>query len=524
MTPGYAALVRHVEACQARGRLDEAESALRAIVQANPREHYAWGLLAQLAVRRGDAEGALDPIQRAIRLERDNPEYLNLLGVACAELGRFGEALASLRKAVRARPAHAEAHFNIGKVLDKQGDLRAAQDAFRRAAALDPRYPGARYMLGRALVRLGEFDAAIGALERAVADDPADDWCVVMLGRALAASRGHAATIDLYRQATRRLPASGMLHRNLAHALLAAGEFREGWAAYIRRDCQGPAPRAELPGPLAHDLSGRTLVLRPEQGLGDVLFFLRFASAAAERGARIAVVAPPKLAPLLVRVPWFASVVSEGSPGAPAGDVALAVPDLPFAVGEGGTPPALPLTVLPERVSAWRERLAAFGPAPYVGVTWRAGTDFRRRTEFGANIQSLFKEVPPDRLAGALRRAPGTLVSLQRQPDAEEVVAFASAVGRPVFDAAEVNEDLEEALALLATLDEYVGVSSTNLHLRAGLGRSAHVLVPYPPEWRWMAEGERSPWFRGIAAYRESPIRSMKDALFSLGAALAAPA
>ena len=39
-------------------------------------------------------------------------------------------------------------------------------------------------------------------------------------------------------------------------------------------------------------------------------------------------------------------------------------------------------------------------------------------------------------------------------------------------------------LALLSLLDEYVGVSNANAHLRAGLGRSMQVLVAHPPDVR----------------------------------------
>jgi hypothetical protein len=36
-------------------------------------------------------------------------------------------------------------------------------------------------------------------------------------------------------------------------------------------------------------------------------------------------------------------------------------------------------------------------------------------------------------------------------------------------------------------------VSNTNVHLLAGLGRAARVLVPYPAEWRWMRRDGASP-------------------------------
>jgi hypothetical protein len=70
-------------------------------------------------------------------------------------------------------------------------------------------------------------------------------------------------------------------------------------------------------------------------------------------------------------------------------------------------------------------------------------------------------------------------------------------------------------------LDEYVGVSNTNMHLRAGLGLSARILVPYPPEWRWMAEGDLSPWFPGFSVFRESPSRSVDEALLRVVETLA---
>jgi hypothetical protein len=58
-------------------------------------------------------------------------------------------------------------------------------------------------------------------------------------------------------------------------------------------------------------------------------------------------------------------------------------------------------------------------------------------------------------------------------------------------------------LALCGLLDLYVAVSNTNIHLRAACGRTSHVIVPYPPEFRWMATGPESPWFPGTKLYRQ---------------------
>ena len=127
------------------------------------------------------------------------------------------------------------------------------------------------------------------------------------------------------------------------------------------------------------------------------------------------------------------------------------------------------------------------------------------------------KEIAAETLAGALQSVPGTLVALQRRPLEGEVAEFASALRRPLHDLTALNDDLESLAGLLAVLDEYVAVSNTNVHLRAGLGCSSRVLVPFPPEWRWMAAGEESPWFPGSRVYRQSAARSWAHALGALG-------
>ena len=50
-----------------------------------------------------------------------------------------------------------------------------------------------------------------------------------------------------------------------------------------------------------------------------------------------------------------------------------------------------------------RDKLAAFGPPPYLGLTWRAGTDVLRGREIGANLAfSSSIEVKYDRRPGPL--------------------------------------------------------------------------------------------------------------------------
>ena len=291
--------------------------------------------------------------------------------------------------------------------------------------------------------------------------------------------------------------------------LLLQGNFRDGWQEYQwfwRRKVSAGRPLQPSPWD-GSNLNGQNVFLHGEQGLGDEFFFLRFVPWLRRHGAgTITYRSDPRIATLLSRAKEIDRIAAAEELPLP-GDLVFAIGDLPRLLGMvrvDQIPPSLTLTPLPQHTESMRTRLAQLGPPPYVGVTWRAGTSAKRG--------SLYKECPLPRLAETLRATPATALALQRKPLPGEAEGFSQALGRPVHDLSILNEDLEQMLALLALIDDYVGVSNTNMHLRAGVGRTARVLVPAPPEWRWMAEGEKSPWFPGFTVYRQGYNRSWDEA------------
>jgi hypothetical protein len=318
----------------------------------------------------------------------------------------------------------------------------------------------------------------------------------------------------------------------LGTTLLAHGALQDGWSEYGRRP---PAlrfrekyPQLALTRTLPQDLAGKQIAVLREQGLGDEIFFLRYAPLLHSRGARIVYRASNKIATLLARLPMISQVVEEMSPLPPC-EANILVGDLPHALGELASsslptppaaaeagmrafdrrislywppvPPSLVLEPLAQRVEELRARLAAAGPPPYIGVTWRAGT---APEEQSSVAWLLYKKIDLVPLGHTLRGVRATILALQRKPASGEIDALANASGHTVHDFTAFNEDLEGMLALLALIDDYVGVSNTNMHLRAAAGRTGRVLVPMPAEWRWMQWGRSSPWFPGFSIYRQS--------------------
>jgi Flp pilus assembly protein TadD len=432
----------------------------------------------------GRLEEALAVFDALVREFPDAAAPRAARGMARCHLEHFDAGVADLRAAIAMAPRDADFHSDLGLVLHvlERGEEAGAE--LRRALMIDPGHPEALCNLSLVLGARGDFAGAEIAARKALAARPGL----------------HAA------------------RNNLAYALLVQGRFSDAWPLHDhrtdprenRRDASLAAnavPHASrLPDP------GAPIVLHGEQGLGDTLFFLRFAPLLAARGHRLAFWGDARLRPVLARAALFEHFIAPES--APAADLAVVwVGDLPGLLGANDAallPPALPVAGDPERRAALAAYLTRFGPAPYVGLTWRAGLARQGR-------RVLAQEVPAADLARSLAGLDATLISLQRAPRPGEIAVLAQALGRPIHDGASLNDRLEDALAAMELLDEYVAVSNTNIHLRGGAGRSARVLVPWPPEWRWLCDVQRSPWFREMPLYRQDARGDWSAALERLG-------
>jgi tetratricopeptide (TPR) repeat protein len=117
---------------------------------------------------------AQDQVERAIALDPDYAEAHHNLGLAHAEQGRFGPAVAAYRKALT-YPTYTTpevAYNNLGNAYFALGQLKEAEESYRAALRLEGRLPSAYYGLGMVLNRQGRGDEARASLRAAREIDP----------------------------------------------------------------------------------------------------------------------------------------------------------------------------------------------------------------------------------------------------------------------------------------------------------------------------------------------------------------
>jgi tetratricopeptide (TPR) repeat protein len=428
---------------------------LRVALAVAPQVAESWANLATAMQRIGRLDEADRLAQQAVALKPALAAAWNVRGLVAIDRGRHAEARAHLARALELDAGFALAHMNLGICEQAAGRDEAALASLTRALELDPTLASAHYNLGALHHKRGRHAQAIGEYLRAIGIRHGD----------------------------------AQSHFNLALALFATGQFDEAWRRYSWR-----AQRRDHAAQLRREGAGR-IALVAEQGLGDNLFFLRFAPALRQRGATLDFVGDARLHPILARTGLFTAFARslEELPHATR-DVML-TGDVPSGMA---TPPPLELVPESTRVNALRSWLASLGQGPYIALAWRAGEPKSGR------IENLYKETPLEALGGALRGVRATWLAIQRDPRPGELDQLSKSLGAPVHDFSAMNLDLEDALALLAACDAYAGVSSTLVHLAAGVGTRTLVAVPFPPEWRWMESGDTSPWFPRASVYRQA--------------------
>ena len=500
------------------GRIEEARRACRKAVRDRPDLPEAHMLLAETQRVMGDAASARESTARVLRLK---PAWSSAnIAFALADLyrdfGRLDEAEKRYRRALEEQPDLTDARYNLAGMLHGTGRMAEAIVELEKLLERQPDAADVRERLVQLLFDERRIDRLDAVCREGMARFPGASVYPDRLGTALWYRGRHEEGMRAFSMALERATSTEAREDaslNKASSLLALGRYAEGWKAFQGRHSRAhvASSHPELmgdPAQLATLRQPARIRVLGEQGLGDELFFLRFAGALRERGHRLDVAGEPKLVQLLAGMPELSGARDE------AAAFTICSGDLPLASGAPFAPP-LALRVDPARRARMKAALERLGPPPYVGVTWRGGLlpdePAARRDAY------LQKKLPPGELAEAIAPVEARVVVLQRRPAAGDLQLFTRQLGREALDLSAANEDLGDALALLSLLDDYVGVSNTNVHLRAGLaGMPARILVSMPAEWRWALGGDTSPWFPEFTVYRRSFGEDWKRVLLKL--------
>jgi tetratricopeptide (TPR) repeat protein len=483
-----------------QGELNEAETLYKKILEVEPKKANAIHLLGVIAYQKGNYQDAVEKINQAIKIMPKIAVFHVNLGNALQDLQQFAEAVASYENAISLNPDLAEAHFNRATSLQALKQLTAAVKSYDRAISIKPNYEEAYSNRGIALKDLRELNAAVASFNTAIALKADNAKTYSNLGNAQQELMLLDAAIKSFNKAVSLKLDYAEANFNKSLLLLLTGDFVEGLKFYESRWSQKDFSKLKrnFSQPLwlgEQSLSGKTILLHAEQGLGDTIQFCRYVKMVAKLGGKVVLEVQKPLMKLLNDFTVDLTLISKGDP-LPHFDFHCPLLSLPLAFKTDlmSIPcEASYLQAEPQRIVYWKDRLK--GEKFKIGIAWQGS--HLTKIDIGRSFElRLFREI------AALPNV--QLVSLQKGYGSEQMKNMPQ--GMEVVDLGdELDSDgaFLDSAAVMMNLDLVITSDTALAHLAGALGVKTWVALKYVPDWRWLLNREDSPWYPSMTLYRQ---------------------
>lgn len=510
------------------GRRADAERTYRQILAEHPKRDKALHLLSQFGRAVGQRDAEIGLLRQAIGTSPNVAEYHNDLGHALCLAGKYQDGAASFAAALKLKPDFAEAMNNLGIALAELGQAEKAEALFRQAIALEPEYVNALNNLANALRKKRDLEGAIefyrkaiqlrpdeaeirsnlvtvlycgGKVEEAVSEarravelKPQLADAHNTLGCALEAGGLYEEAIAEYRLAIRCKPDYASGHQNLGMALLRQGKSEDGWTEHEWRlkskDLSYTAIDSK-PRWQGEAGDGKTILLNWEQGLGDMLQYIRYAPLVAQRGWRVLTLCQTGLDSLLKSNPDLGEILAWNAPR-PAFDAYCPIGSLPYVFRDQPIPAPPYLKAEPERRERWRNRLGESDGRPRIGLVWAGNPAVETDRIRSTNLEQL---APLGQLRGV------KFYTLQKGQPAEQ--ANHPPAGLELTVLGPELMDLPDTAAVMSELDLILTTDTMPAHLAGALARPVWVMLHFAADFRYLVNREDSPWYPTMRLFRQ---------------------
>ncbi|MGC4002999.1 MAG: tetratricopeptide repeat protein [Pirellulales bacterium] len=463
--------------------------------------------------------------EQALTLQADHPVALRIIGVAQRRRGEMDAAIATLRTAIATDPNNHALHFELGVCYLERYDHRTAYECFLETLRLKPNFQPCYVNLSGIMEQQERYEDATAWAKKAVESSPNCRLSLYNLGNSYREQGRIEEAIGAYQASLKVDPGYERAAWNLGICRLHLGDFAQGWPGYEMRSRVGEVDFDLYTFPLwrGESLTGKTILVHAEQGLGDEIVFCSCLMELAEKAGHVILICEPRLEKLFTRS--FPGVEVHGYmrrkdrapyPVAARVDYQLPMGSLPLYFRNSRE--AFPrrerfLTPDARLVDEWRARFAELGPGMKVGISWQAG---------GKPLERRKRSVPLDQW-GPFFEIPGVdFVNLQYGDSSEVIDEVRDAYGVTLHDWEQGDPliDVENFAAKIASLDLVISVGNATVHLAGGVGTPAWTMLPMIPSWRWMIRGDESPWYKTVRLFRQPERKNWAPVVSSLSAML----
>ncbi|MEL6959532.1 MAG: tetratricopeptide repeat-containing glycosyltransferase family protein [Pseudomonadota bacterium] len=429
----------------------------------------------------------------------DPRQALRAQSVKAHQNGQLDAALEGYTRYLARHPEDAGIWTNLGALYRTTGRHELGRIAQKRAYEIAPETPGVRNNYANILSDLGDYEESITLREMSLKTDPGNAKQYAMIGRCYRGLGRYADAIEYLSPYVGKYPEEPEIELQLAFAQLGAGDYGNAFRSYEARWKTDELSPPDVPFPKWKEgmsLDGKTVLILPEQGFGDMVLLARFIPLLARMGAKIHLVAKTPLLRLLDGIEGVVWIGKGASPDDPI-DLWLSLMDLPkvvIAAGERGEiPPPVTLNIPADSTDRARRITAQHRDMFKVGIVWSGSATYK-----GNSFRSFtHREFLP--LAGVSNVQ---LFSLYKGPFLDAFQKDGSA--GVIIDTASTDRDFADCAATMKEMDLIITSDTATAHIAGSLGLNVWCVLHWDAFWVYGHSGDTTPWYPSMRLFRQA--------------------
>ena len=218
-----------------RRRVSEKEAALKKAAASEAEEAL---VTREVASRQSEStrstmiEENVESGGRKSSIDLGNALYLQKLGSALYNQGKYSESEPFYREAVSIDPKNASNQINLGNALYMQKKYAESGPFYREAVKMDPKNAALQRDLGSALYNQGKYSESEPFYREAVSIDPKNASNQINLGNALYMQKKYAESEPFYREAVKMDPKNAVFRNSLGDVFRSQSKWADAVIAY----------------------------------------------------------------------------------------------------------------------------------------------------------------------------------------------------------------------------------------------------------------------------------------------------
>ena len=477
--------------------LEKAYGIYKNILGENPRHTAALFGIGLILEKQRKFDLAIQFLSKAIEFKPDKTEALLTRGRIFRLQGKSQNAISDFTKILSKYPDNFEALIARGITLGHAKQFNAAIDDFNLATKINPNCAEAFYNRGVVFEKTHQYISAIEDYSNAIKLNPHDYRAYNNRGVARRETRCFDAAIKDFEKSIKINQDFAEGYYNKSLTLLSVGRLKEGFKLYEYRwktqHFQSKIRQFRKPLWLGNeDLTGKTILLHSEQGLGDSIQFCRYIKFFEDIKCQVLLEIESPLMSLMQSLLPKESIFEKKS-RLPSFDYHCPLMSLPYVFGtkKGTIPTPGPyLSARKDKIDYWKHRLGK-KEKPRIGVSWKGNKDHQKDYTRSILLTDIINEFDNEFEWISLQYAL-TNNELELLTNNKNIRHYGTEIG-----------NFEMVAALCENLDAVVSVDTSVGHLAGALGKKTLLLLSNMPDARWQMRGSRTPWYQSTILIRQ---------------------